>query len=103
MKLKPGDEVIIKKVIGKNIIVDRYKALDVNKKQYKTFYVGSIMADFIECCGDKSTKTIRQDCLKRIPANQKNHFKHLHIVRIERKYKWFYSILNKLAFWKKRK
>ena len=103
IKLKEGDIVVTKKIVGKHVIVDRYKALNPNTKQYRTFYLGSIMADFVEFLGTNSTNKERQEYLKTIPSNQKGSLRHLHVVRIERKPKWYISILNKLAFWKKRK
>ena len=106
LTLRCGDKVTIAKHLedGKTEI---YKFIISNSKKSSIgipiIIETSILHKYLESIGLKPTKLQKQKALKKFPKSQKFYLSKIELLEIERKKKWYISILNKLAFWKEKK
>lgn len=68
--------------------------LDLRNDRYLNF--NSTLHRYMENVGINPTHKQRETALARFPRNQRKYFRNIEVLEIERKKKWYTSILNKL-------
>lgn len=105
IKLKKGDTITVVSVKDENkeLITYIFNSPKKANKEIKSITKNSLVASFIEYLGTKYTRKEKNEVIRRMPGDFPIMFRHMDILEINHKEKWYTIILNKIHSFLKRK